>query len=100
MIYRQGDVLIEQIETLPAGLKKSKEKRIILAYGEVTGHCHEADVESCKSFVDAEGGLYLEVEVDTEVKHQEHDTITLPAGVYRIVHQREYSPEEIRRVAD
>lgn len=100
MMYRQGDVFIERVGGLPVGASASTEKRIILAYGEVTGHCHEADVETCRSFVDEGGVMYLEVESDTEVTHQEHNTLTLPPGVYRITHQREYSPEEIRRVAD
>jgi hypothetical protein len=34
------------------------------------------------------------------LEHDEHDTITLPPGSYRIVRQREYAPEEIRYVAD
>lgn len=100
MLYRQGDVLIEQIQELPGGLTKSKEEKIVLAYGEVTGHCHEADIETCVAFVDESGTLFLSVGVETEVTHQEHDTITLPRGIYQITHQREYSPEEIRRVAD
>lgn len=32
--------------------------------------------------------------------HQEHGPITLPPGNYRVQIQREYSPEEIRNVAD
>jgi hypothetical protein len=34
------------------------------------------------------------------VGHQEHDTITLPAGVHQIEIQVEYDPEGDRRVAD
>jgi hypothetical protein len=100
MIYRQGDVLIEQIKNLPKNVKQSTEKRIILAYGEVTGHCHEADIETCTAYVNEGGELFLDVETETEVTHQEHNTLTLPPGVYRITHQREYSPEEIKRVRD
>ena len=44
-IYRQGDVLIREIDTIPAGGLKKIEKdkvkdAVVLAYGEVTGHHH------------------------------------------------------------
>jgi hypothetical protein len=35
-----------------------------------------------------------------QLQHAEHATQTIEPGVYRVVRQREYSPEEIRRVAD
>ena len=35
-----------------------------------------------------------------QVVHDEHATIALPPGKYRITRQREYSPEAIRNVAD
>jgi hypothetical protein len=100
--FRQGDVFIEKIEALPSGLKKHKKDngRIILAYGEVTGHAHAIVDDVTASFIDSDGNLYLESKEDILVKHEEHAEIKLPAGVYRITHQREYSPEEIRNVLD
>ncbi len=99
---RQGDVFIEKIGSLPKGVQKFPRKngRIILAEGEVTGHAHAIADESVVSFIDAEGSLFLQVETETEVIHEEHATITLPPGIYKVVHQREYSPQEIRRVQD
>src|ERR1700752_1509049 len=40
--YRQGDVMPVQVGSLPAGAVqvKSEDKRVVLAYGEVTGHAH------------------------------------------------------------
>jgi hypothetical protein len=35
-----------------------------------------------------------------ERRHEEHATIPLPAGLYRVRIQREYHPEAIRRVVD
>jgi len=100
-MYRQGDVLVRPIQKLPDGVKKSKVKRVVLAEGEVTGHCHEIlDVENVELLQDADGNLYLDVKEPAELTHQEHSTITIPPGTYEIVRQREYSPEEIRRVAD
>ena len=34
------------------------------------------------------------------VTHDEHATIMLPPGAYRVIRQREYAPEEVRYVAD
>lgn len=100
--YRQGDVFMEKIDTLPQDLKQhdKDQGRIILAYGEVTGHAHAVVDDTTESFVDTNGALYLQSDEEILVKHEEHAEIKLPAGVYRITHQREYSPEEIRNVLD
>ena len=100
--YRQGDVLLEQIPSLPDNLKRGvrEEGRIIVARGESTGHSHVIADAKVQSFVDSDGNLFLEVAEQTEVVHEEHATLTLPPGVYRITHQREYNPVEIRRVRD
>ena len=100
--FRQGDVFIEQVRSLPDKVKAGKREhgKIVLAYGEVTGHAHTIADKEAKSFVDSDGVLYLELGEDTAVDHQEHDTITLPAGFYRVSHQREYRPEAIKRVRD
>ena len=39
-VFRQGDVLIERIQSLPENLTAQKpiNGRVILAYGEATGH--------------------------------------------------------------
>lgn len=36
----------------------------------------------------------------TLLDHEEHNPVAIPSGDHRIVRQREYSPEEIRNVAD
>ena len=99
---RQGDVLLERIESMPAGVKKVKREngRLIIARGEVTGHCHAIEEKSAELFVDKDGKLFISVEEEVDLVHEEHGTITLPAGVYVYVPQREYAPEEIRKVLD
>lgn len=110
MQFRQGDVLIERVSALPAvPLTEVKTPgRVVLAYGEVTGHAHaiypEAGVLPAKLW-DAVAERFLQVMERTAIKHEEHGAIPLEAGVYRISKfgagtQREYSPEEIRSVAD
>lgn len=103
--FRQGDVYLERIDSLPATVTKLAREngRVVLAHGEVTGHHHslcEPDVDLHTS-PDAVGVTFLEVrEAMAALTHQEHATIELPQGVYRVTRQREYSPEAIRNVAD
>jgi len=104
-MYRQGDVLIRQIASLPAKATEVKnETRIVLAYGEVTGHAHAIRIGEAVEFsmADAASAVkrFLSVAKLAHVNHEEHATIELPAGVYEIIQQREYTPEAIRNVAD
>ncbi len=42
----------------------------------------------------------LRIEGGATFVHEEHGPVTLPPGDYEVTIQREYSPEEIRNVAD
>jgi hypothetical protein len=105
-IARQGDVLITRISALPQALKRVPHDngRVILAYGEVTGHSHALRGEHCELFTPTALGAtvtYLEVkEAMVALTHDEHAPIELAPGVYEITRQREYHPEAIRNVAD
>jgi hypothetical protein len=105
LIYRQGDVLIQRIGSLPEDRKKLDREngRVVLAHGEVTGHHHslvDAEVDLYSSPADV-GVTFLEVrEAMVALTHQEHETINLPTGVYKVTRQRQYSPEAIRNVQD
>lgn len=106
-IARQGDVLIRSVAALPSNVKPEKPDagRVVLAYGEVTGHAHAIDVAEAESFTMADAGgivrRFLRVfDRGAKLKHEEHKTVEIPPGVFEIVQQREYSPEEIRNVAD
>lgn len=102
--YRQGDVLLKPVDAIPVGLTAVPldAGRVILAYGEVTGHAHAVvgDAEFLAADLDDIERRFLRVEREAQVVHEEHDTITLPPGDYAVVRQREYTPEEIRTVAD
>ena len=95
--YRQGDVLLERIDALPEEAFPV-DGRTILAYGEVTGHAHE--VKKYGRLFESAGQRFLKVTRKTSLEHQEHGSIPLTAGIYRIIQQREYHPEAIRNVAD
>ena len=99
--FRQGDVYLQQIDKIPDGLTKKNKEKIILAYGEATGHNHAIEeVDKVESFVDSTEKLYLSVADDIELTHQEHAKIKIPKENYEVIIQREYSPEEIRKVWD
>ena len=73
----------------------------ILAHGEVTGHAHRIKETEAADLYATSEGLFLHVRgPSVSVVHQEHATITLTSGYYRVWRQREYSPQEIRIVRD
>lgn len=106
-MYRQGDILlIPTSESVPAGAEAVKpvHGRLILADGEATGHVHAvaskgATLYDLPPVADLTVRL-LVAEITTALTHEEHAHITVPPGTYRVVRQREYSPEAIRNVTD
>lgn len=100
-LYRQGDVLLVPVASLPEGLHKTK--TVTAAFGEVTGH-HHTIFEGAVGFATdkvSETCKFIQVVEDVAtLKHQEHDPINLPQGNYEVFIQTEYTPEAIRNVAD
>ena len=104
-MFRQGDVLIIPVDRLPKSLEPVEREggRLILAHGEATGHAHAIKDQRAALFRDPKlAAIFMHVSGDAAValEHDEHDTIEVPPGNYRVVRQREYSPEENRRVED
>lgn len=105
MIIRQGDVMLVKVAALPKGAEEenlSRAERVVLAYGEVTGHAHaiERDPETRAMPVrawNAGAERFIQVISRAALKHEEHATIALETGIYRVVRQREYAPQEIRQ---
>lgn len=102
--YRQGDVFVERVSAdvldQPHKPVPRDKGRVILAYGEVTGHAH-AICEPEAEMVELETGeRFVSTTTGIKLVHEEHATIPLPAGTYKVTRQREYSPEAIRNVAD
>lgn len=109
VVFRQGDVLVQRVPDRPrAGADASERGRIVLAHGEVTGHAHEVvpaeridgELPAAQFFEEPDGTRMLFVDRHCLLTHQEHAAIALAPGCYKVVRQREYSPEEIRTVAD
>ena len=129
-MYRQGDVLLVRVDQLPdAPTVAAKHNHLILAEGEVTGHCHyipsleavmlEANdamrqTAAAAGVVDTRtvlGGLRISaattlyhgtpVQAPAVPRDGDHAFINLPAGEYLFLAPREYTDdEEFRRVLD
>ncbi len=106
-LARQGDILFLRVDTLPAGVRRQDvAAEYVLAHGEKTGHSHTLvaparDAEFFKPGEAAElADSFLRLQTAAPVKHPEHGTVTLSPGIWIVRPQREYTPQEIIRVAD
>ena len=105
-IYRQGDVLLIAVDSIPrdAAEQPAKGNKLILALGEATGHHHRFEFmdtsHNVKLFKTDGGARYLHVTAPVDLLHEEHSTARVPAGRYLLPQQVEYTPKELRRVQD
>lgn len=121
-LYAQGDIIIEKVDVTPKtsttiGPANGRETgidadgSIVLARGEVTGHRHRFTGDSGVALFrddalarDVPTGLYIgHIKVGgdgADLIHEEHSTISLLKGTYRIRRQREFDAGEARIVAD
>lgn len=100
-MWRHGDVFIQKVKSIPGNLKKARLP--VLAEGEITGHSHRIREPGAAVFFEGSevGERYFEITIPkATVVHEEHGPIELEQGKYRSWIQREYFPEEIRRVID
>ena len=96
---RHGDVIIEQITTLPKGVKLEKTTNPVLAEGEVTGHFHR--LQSPCLFAQHGDEKFFRIDREILLTHEEHDTLKIPKGTYRVRLQREVDLlGEVRTVLD
>ncbi len=116
-MYRQGDVLIERIDEIPT-TKDCTDR--LLVRGEGRNHAHYIMGEGVSIGIpeDTENTSeremvthYLSITeearlehllIDSEMWTEEHDTIRIPPGTYKVIRQREYDPyaRAIRMVKD
>ena len=110
--YAQGDIILERVsDASPTdAINVDPDGAVVLARGEVTGHRH-AFYGGAVMFRDdalardVPSQLYLgHIKIadkgGAELRHEEHDTIKLPKGTYRVRRQREFDAGEARVVAD
>jgi hypothetical protein len=98
-MWRHGDVLIQACAEIPT--EAARLPHLILAKGELTGHAHRIEESDAAQLFRHGEKMYLRVTGErASVTHQEHATISLGRGMYRVWIQREYTPERIRKVVD
>lgn len=102
--HRQGDVLVQEIKA-PKELDFKRidpeNGRVVLAYGEVTGHSHSLDAARVELFEAPGGRRYLRMLAPSALEHQEHGPHTLRGTTWHeVIRQREYAPEAIHNVED
>ena len=85
---RHGDVNLHPVEKVE-GKEVVHNGSYILAYGETTGHKHLLTCSKMKVLRADNGKFYLSLAEDGTLTHEEHKTLTIPAGDYAIVHERE-----------
>lgn len=107
-LVRQGDVLLIPVEAIPENTKAVKRDRgrVILAYGEATGHAHTITEEGVRLVTSEQAEelrtwLLVETAEPVQLQHDEHDTLTIAPGRYEVRIQREYVAADLaRNVAD
>lgn len=132
-VIRQGDVALIRVDVLPQGVEEVVSQdcaRVVLAYGEVTGHAHAIYGEemahvhvwaagmvkylevlatakanfSQSIIVVGADGVPIEMEAGVHsgvvLKHEEHTYQLIPPGIYKLPVQTEYTPAELRRTVD
>ena len=100
----KGDVLIVAVDAIPTNATPvARSKRgVILAEGEVTGHAHRIPSRHANLFRTESDARYMRVEGTAPValNHEEHTTVDIPPGNYRVTIHHEYQPSAIVRVED
>lgn len=104
---QHGEALLLPVESFPEAVTIRKVTKEIVAHSE-TGHHHvvESPVEfEVQGNVDKED-LYLRLFEPAKLVHkkptQNHKTLTVPAGIWKVLHKTEYNPFAglIQRVKD
>lgn len=106
-VLRQGDVALIRVGSLPVGCSEvlPDHGRIILAFGERTGHSHAVygvTKEAPKVRLWSAGAeRFLQVLARCELVHEEHSAATLEPGTYLLPGQFEHTEEHtVRQVSD
>ena len=99
--FRQGDVLMLRVDGDPDELgervaEPRDDGRVVLAYGEVTGHAHAIMDEAATLWRLAGDDrlLLISGRAPVALQHEEHATIMVPPGAYVVRRQREFAPDD------
>lgn len=105
IVLRHGDLLLRSDEdiVIPKGSKSLKTD--VLAEGEATGHTHRLRGNAQILEFKTEDGTvekFVDAKQEAELVHEEHNTIQIPKGVYKVIQEREFDviDEMAREVYD
>jgi hypothetical protein len=95
MIFRHGDVLLQQIEKIDQHVRESAKtedaQRGIVQRGESTGHAHVIDLaDPGVEVFETWREKFIAAERSFTISHEEHKPLTLPPGNYRVKIAREF----------
>tara|TARA_Y100001949_G_scaffold68583_1_gene58139 strand:- start:200 stop:526 length:327 start_codon:yes stop_codon:yes gene_type:complete len=99
---RHGDVIITRITAEEyENLHFPHKSDTVIAYGEATGHHHKLQAKAGQAQVlvnKSQETQAFSVKNDTKLVHEEHKTVTIPKGYYKVEFEKEYEPlEQIER---
>ena len=97
-MIRHGDALLIPISEIP---NKAKDLQTdILLAGEATGHHHRFAGHT--QILQYDKTKYVNVSQQTDLTHEEHKTVPVTEGLYKLVIEQEFDPFEriIQRVRD
>ena len=112
---RQGDVLLVRIKKAKlegfAEMPKDEHGRVVLAYGETSGHAHVFRAQGvCQLRREGTGERVVTLDFESELLHDqggevlsltgEHGTMRFAAHDYRVIPQREWVGQGVQRAQD
>jgi hypothetical protein len=103
-LLQHGEVLMVPVSRMPKG-KINKVNEQIIAHSE-TGHHHVVESETAFDVVMDKLDMYLLLNRPAKLVHKKavdkHKTLTVPKGIWKILHKSEYDPyaQRIQRVID
>lgn len=101
----QGDIPFFPYTGKVTGTKAKHTGSVVLALGEKTGHKHVISVidhNDMQAWKQLEGGWIITLKSEGTVTHNQHGTIVVAPGTYRVGQEREYDyfQEVARKVID
>jgi hypothetical protein len=103
MLIVQGDVFLTESKIPTTAVKmKLKSRGLVIAEGEHTGHAHVVDNTDVATLYEVDGVMYLSNSEPISIVHEEHKSINVPTGEWKIGIVKEVDPftDEIRNVQD
>ncbi len=91
-MYRQGDLLFIEANSLGENAKKKKD--LVVLASSITGHSHAITAgvvyENRPERWGDTANFYVVIPAGgADLVHEEHKTIPLPEGIYKVIRQRE-----------